>query len=112
MLDCQQTLDDLQQFSGGTYGFAAAFTVLNTLMEYVRSHFEFEEQFLANCNYPHLEEHKAEHQILAADVTRLWAEIEAGHNVEAKLVAMIRGWILDHINAEDIQYAKFFGTGS
>jgi hemerythrin len=81
-------------------------------MDYVRSHFEFEEQFLANCNYPYLEEHKTEHRILAADVARLWGEIEAGQNVEEKMVKTIRTWILEHINAEDIQYAKFFERAS
>ena len=77
-------LDELNEYAGGTYGFAAAFTVLNTLMDYVKSHFEFEEQFLAKCNYPHLEEHKEEHRKLADDVKRLWGEIEAGQDVEEK----------------------------
>jgi hemerythrin len=105
-------LDELQEFSGGSYGFAAVFTVLTTLMEYVRSHFAFEEQFLAKCNYPYLDEHKTNHETLAADVFRLWGEIEAGQNVEEKLVKTIRTWTLDHINAEDIQYAKFFEQAS
>ena len=100
-------LDQLAEFADGSYGFAANFTALNTLLDYTRQHFVFEEDLLARCNYPLLAEHIAEHQAITAKVTALWRAIEAGEEAEASVVLTIRSWILEHINAEDTQYARF-----
>lgn len=105
-------LDDLQDYIGGPYGFAAAFTALNTLLDYTRFHFAFEEQLLGQWNYPHLDNHIAEHKAIADDVAALWDGIEAGREIDEKMVQTIRGWILDHIKAEDLQYANFLADSA
>ena len=99
--------DDLQDYLGSSYSFAAVFTALNTLMDYTRFHFTFEEQLLAQWNYPHLENHVAEHKLIADNVAALWDKIEAGQEIDDQMVHTIRGWILEHIKAEDLQYAGF-----
>lgn len=101
-------LNELVEFTGGSYEFAAVFTAINTLLDYARQHFSYEEELLASWHYPLLEKHIAEHRAIAENLQTLWARIEMGDEVIAEqLVTTIRKWILEHINAEDIEYVNF-----
>lgn len=101
-------LDDLMEFVGGRYEFAAVFTAIQVLLDYVQQHFAYEENLLRSWDYPDLDKHIAGHQAIAADVRHLWVQLESGdETVTEKLVQTIRQWILKHINEEDIEYAKF-----
>lgn len=101
-------LADLNAFVGGSYEFAAVFTTTRALIDYVRLHFAYEEKLLRSWNYPGIDEHIAEHRTLEADVQNLWAQVESGdETLGGGLVTTIQNWIVNHINGEDIQYAKF-----
>ncbi len=100
-------LDELSVFVGGNFEFSASLTALTTLIDYTRDHFAFEESVLASCNFPLLDEHIAEHKTITAHAEALWQEVEAGNEIGEQLVPTIRKWIVDHINAEDIQFANF-----
>jgi hemerythrin len=50
-------------------------------------------------------------KLIAAEVHKLWGGVEQGlGDISSQLVVATRKWILEHINAEDIEYAKFLGT--
>jgi hemerythrin len=100
-------LDELSVFVGGNFEFSASLTALTTLIDYTREHFAYEEGLLADCSYPLLNEHIAEHQTITANAEALWKEIEAGNEICEQLVLTIRKWIVEHINSEDVQFAKF-----
>jgi len=101
-------LNDLTEFVGSKFEFAAVFTAINTLLDYTVQHFAYEEELLASANYPLLEQHIAEHKLIKAAVLQLWDKIEAGNEEVAEtLVSTIRTWIIDHINAEDVEYSKY-----
>lgn len=102
-----KSLDDLLGYVDGSYGFAATLTALSTLLEYTRQHFADEEALLADWGYPWLREHTAEHAAIAADVEQAWKDLESGRDLDERIVATLRKLIVDHINAEDIQYADF-----
>ena len=104
LLEC---LDQLADHMGGTFEFAASMTVITRLLEYIRDHFIYEENLLAEWGYPQLEKHTIEHQKLTNAVIDLWREIEAGNEIADDLPAMIRHWIRSHINAEDGEYVQF-----
>ena len=103
-------LDELSVFVGGNFEFSASLTALTTLIDYTREHFAFEEGLLAECNFPLLDEHIAELQTITANAEALWKTVEAGNEIGEQLVLTIRRWIVDHINAEDIQFAKFINA--
>jgi len=101
-------LRDLKEFVGGKYEFAAAFTAVNALLDYTQQHFAYEEGLLLRYGYPRLEEHIAEHMTLIENVRRQWDKIEQGYSdIALEVVETIERWIVEHINAEDIEYAKF-----
>lgn len=101
-------LDELSVFVGGNFEFSASLTALTTLIDYTNEHFTYEESVLADSGYPLLDEHKAEHQAITANAEALWNEIEAGNEIGEQLVMTIRKWIVDHINAEDVLFAKIY----
>lgn len=101
-------MEDLMAFVGGRYEFAAVFTAVQVLLDYVQQHFTYEENLLRSWDYPDLDKHIAGHQAIEADVRHLWVQLESGdETVTEELVQTIRQWILKHINEEDIEYAKF-----
>jgi len=101
-------LGELKEFVGGKYEFAAAFTAVQALFDYTERHFAYEEGLLTRCCYPHLDEHISEHNSLIENVRRQWDRIELGYSdIAREVVETIERWIVEHINAEDIEYAKF-----
>lgn len=101
-------LDELKAFVGGKYEFAATFTAVQTLLGYTEQHFTYEEDLLRRCDYPELEEHINEHARLITEVRHQWARIEQGDaDIAREVVETIERWIVDHINSEDVEYAKF-----
>jgi len=106
-------LDDLMEFVGGIFEFSAVFTAIQALLDYTQQHFAYEEQLMSDWGYPLLNQHIDEHGAIESDVRALWAKVEAGDEVLAEqLVLTIRTWIVDHINAEDIEFAKFRETSA
>lgn len=104
-------LTELKAFVGGKYEFAAVFTAVQTLIDYTKQHFAYEEDFLAKCAYPDLDQHIAEHQTLIDNVRHQWNQIELGDtDIAEDVVETIESWIVDHINVEDSEFAKFVQT--
>lgn len=100
-----KALDDLLEYAGGSYDFAASLTALGSLLEYTEAHFSYEEQLMREWGYPNLEEHIAQHAGFTAKVEALWKSAESGEVMSGEIIATIRDWIVQHINEEDAQYA-------
>jgi len=100
-------LDELRESVGGTGAATAAQKALDTLFDYTRRHFAFEEELLAQLQYPYLADHIAGHQTLIADLAKLGNEVASGKEIGEQLVLTLRVWILNHINSEDMKYARY-----
>jgi hemerythrin len=107
LMDC---LARLQHYVETGYTFSAAFDAVQTLQQYVATHFQCEEEFLTSHNYPKLAEHIEEHRKLTARLKELTAEILEGEDISRPLLVMMTEWITTHISLEDIEFAKYFGT--
>jgi hemerythrin len=90
-------------------GINAAAHALDELLNYTKSHFASEEQFLAAHNYPDLTAHKARHHELETVVAKLLDEIRAhaSSSTPLKLNLFITVWLMEHIMGEDDKYARF-----
>jgi hemerythrin-like metal-binding protein len=77
----------------------------DTMCNYSRVHFITEEGFLEAVGYEKIEEHKALHRKLLREIERI--EYEALTSNDAKpLLNFLKKWWLEHINEEDMKYAK------
>lgn len=80
--------------------------LLQDLLAYTQRHFSTEESLLAKAQYPGLDEHRARHQVLTAQVAgyaERFARGEAALSVH--LIDFLRSWLTSHILREDRAYS-------
>jgi hemerythrin-like metal-binding protein len=76
--------------------------VLDTLVSDTLAHVQREEQLMERLRYPHLSEHRAEHQKFLAQLQRLKQEQASGKiTVAAQLSSALRDWLSIHIRRHD-----------
>jgi hemerythrin-like metal-binding protein len=105
-----ECLDHLELWVGKGHGFSATLDALGRLNKYVEAHFRFEEDFLKSRNYPKLDEHIAEHQVISDDLARLYKHVLDGGDVTEALLQLVRDWVMTHIGIEDMQFAACYAT--
>lgn len=92
--------------------------VMDELVDYTKTHFGFEESFMEKIRYPHVSEHKLEHQGLTDQVLQLQSR-SMQPNLEVGLVLetlnFLKDWLVRHIMASDtkcLRYAKMESSPS
>lgn len=82
---------------------------LARLRELTRVHFAREETLMRETDYPDLLNHKAEHDMLLAELTIFTREAEAGGlaRLEPGLLEALKGWFLGHLLDDDRRLADY-----
>jgi hemerythrin len=79
------------------------------LSDYAVEHFNTEEKYFAQFNYPLAAAHKREHADLVMKVGGMKTRLEAGKDVQIPDVAVfLSAWITRHIERADMQFSAFF----
>ena len=79
------------------------------LSNYAASHFQEEENLLANMDYPDLEEQKKHHEFFIEELNRLNEKFCQGDKPAVRgMVDFLRDWFVSHILMEDRKYAAAF----
>ena len=83
------------------------------LLDYTRSHFQAEEGLLKKTSYPQLAAHQELHAKFVAEVEGLEKQTREGKLADpVKMLAMLRDWLVNHIQKTDQQYsAHLNGAG-
>ncbi|WOH36122.1 bacteriohemerythrin [Thalassotalea fonticola] len=109
-LDHQKLIALLNQFNTAyDYEMGEAFEhqSLKDLIAYTEYHFDREEQMMSDCNYPDLEEHKQQHQLMIDKIKQIETKYDAiGHNAFQEVSEFLNGWLINHINGTDKQYTR------
>ncbi|BBD09421.1 bacteriohemerythrin [Desulfovibrio ferrophilus] len=82
---------------------------LRGLRDYADTHFECEEAYMARIHFPHLEDHKREHQRLLAEIEGRLDELLNRQPPAREVHVFLKTWLVDHILGWDfniIQHAK------
>jgi len=85
--------------------------VIEFLDKYIQEHFTYEETYMTNINYPHLEEHKKLHHDFIQKYYKFKDDFNTGVNKEALLLEIegyIGLWWVNHIGKEDKKYQLFW----
>ncbi|MCW8916631.1 MAG: bacteriohemerythrin [Magnetovibrio sp.] len=79
------------------------------LEEYTKFHFDREEQFLAEHDYPSLEPHKFQHEKLIKDLHEYTARAreQGTDGLSADVMMFLRTWLINHIKEQDLVYADY-----
>jgi hemerythrin len=85
--------------------------ILDSLVEYSWYHFNTEEYWMKDHNYPQLEEHCAIHKKFSSNILEYKARLANGNAAIAEeLSTYLNFWLIDHIVICDSGYAAFTGT--
>jgi len=103
-------IGELENFSK-KYNYKEVFPeAIDTLKNYVRTHFSTEEEYMVKANYPFLDEHKKVHLQFTEEVDR---EVEKLNNRDITALDIIflynflLDWIENHILGEDHKYVEY-----
>ena len=80
--------------------------VMEGLLNYTITHFEFEEGLQEKAGYPFLKAHQRIHEIFMKKVADIRARAAAGEEVAHELLSLLKGWLVSHIKSEDRDYVE------
>lgn len=80
--------------------------VMEGLLDYTITHFEFEERLQEKAGYPFLKAHRRIHEIFMKKVADIRERSTKGENVAPELLALLKGWLASHIKGEDRDYVE------
>lgn len=81
---------------------------LDELVDYTKTHFEYEEGMLEQNDYPDFEAHKAQHAKMIAKVEAVLIEYEKEPDTAMQnAVNYLQDWLINHINGTDKEYSSF-----
>jgi len=85
--------------------------LLAKIIHYAKVHFEFEEQLMAEQNYPKADQHAAEHARLIKQAIRYMAKFEAeSPGSHIPLIHFPEDWLTFHIVTADKELAEFLSV--
>ncbi len=100
-----QLINDLYQAQGSGGTREVVEEVLNDLIDYIATHFVFEEELQVQSGYPFANAHRRLHQMFTEKVMGYKARFVAGEDIVGDLVEMLEKWLENHINIDDVDYA-------
>jgi hemerythrin len=78
--------------------------VIEGVLNYTITHFEFEEELMQKAGFSSLKAHQQSHEYFMRKVAVLRGRFNAGENVSLLLLSMLKDWFVKHIKDEDRNY--------
>ncbi len=81
-------------------------TILDELISYTKYHFNEEERWMQQRNYPGYHGHKSEHDNFVKTVQEFKEEVNQGNQViSISVMNFLKDWLLSHIMGTDKRYS-------
>ncbi|EOG4058435.1 bacteriohemerythrin [Campylobacter jejuni] len=81
--------------------------ILTELFNYMKEHFNNEEQYMQEIHYPYLNEHKIMHKNIIHDMSYLIQNIKTTNDLKEKLYTIMSEWLLEHILYQDMKVEQY-----
>ncbi|WP_417441276.1 bacteriohemerythrin [Idiomarina sp.] len=78
--------------------------LVDSLINYTATHFNYEELLMERNGYPDLENHKLKHRDLVQDVMRFKHRVDDHEDVIDELLEFVKAWLMNHIMKSDMAY--------
>ncbi|EAK9947018.1 hemerythrin family non-heme iron protein [Campylobacter lari] len=69
---------------------------------YIKIHFQDEENYMAEINYPYLNQHKLMHKQITSSMIKLIQSIKSTNDLKEKLYIVVNSWLIEHIIQHDM----------
>lgn len=80
--------------------------VMEGLLDYTMTHFQFEEELQERAGYPFLKAHQRVHEIFMRRIADFRKRAEQGENILPELLSMLKVWLASHIKGDDRDYVE------
>jgi hemerythrin-like metal-binding protein len=81
---------------------------LQSMVDFTRYHFKFEEEYLNSIGYPDIVKHARLHKDFDTLIYQYYREdLDGGFVLETELLKVIKNWLMNHILVEDKKYSQF-----
>jgi hemerythrin len=80
--------------------------VMEGLLNYTVTHFEFEEELQEKAGYPYLKAHRRIHEIFMKKVSSIRERGNHGEDIAPELLKLLKSWLASHIKGEDRDYVE------
>ena len=80
--------------------------IFEEVLDYLVSHFEFEEKLQEKAGYCFLKAHRRVHEIFMRKVNAVRERARNGEDVALELLQMLKKWLMHHIKSEDLDYVE------
>ena len=80
--------------------------VLEGLLDYTITHFQFEEELQEKAGYPFLKAHQRVHEIFMKRIASFRERADKGENIIPELLSMLKVWLSSHIKGDDRDYVE------
>jgi hemerythrin len=84
--------------------------VMEGLLNYTVTHFEFEEELQEKADYPFLKAHRRIHEIFMKKIAEIRERGNHGEDIAPALLNLLKGWLTSHIKGEDRDYVESVRT--
>jgi hemerythrin len=84
--------------------------VMEGLLNYTVTHFEFEEELQEKSGYPYLKAHRRIHEIFMKKVASIRERGTQGEDIAPELLRLLKSWLASHIKGEDRDYVESVKT--
>lgn len=80
--------------------------VIEGVLNYTVTHFEFEEELMQQAGFAGLKAHQQTHEFFMRKIAVLRGRFNAGEDVSQVLLSMLKSWLVGHIKGEDRDYIE------
>ena len=88
---------------------SARTNVLDAMEEIVSTHFTTEEAFMAQIDYPDLNEHREKHKAFLEQLRQYKSDLQDGVILlNSELMKTLANWFVDHELEEDQRYSRYY----
>jgi hemerythrin len=105
-------LNDLFDAVGAGHGKEVLGRTLDGLIDYTKTHFGREEQYMMKWAYPKMAAHQKEHQDLTKQVLDVQKKWKSGQSavLSMEVLNFLKNWLSKHIQGSDKEYGPFFNA--